>query len=220
MDKVIVQSQDYVTLLGAADLKTRDIEEALMRAPILVAADGGVRHAIAHGYGISAAIGDFDSIDPETKKVIPANRIHEIAEQDSTDFEKCLRAVAAPLILALGFTGWRIDHELAVYNALARYPGKRCIVVGDRDIVVLAPPHLELDLEPGTRLSLFPMAATSGRSDGLRWPIDDIAFAPDGRVGTSNQVTGPVRLEFDQPGMLVILPRAALAAAIAGLAPG
>jgi len=30
------------------------------------------------------------------------------------------------------------------------------------------------------------MAAVQGRSGGLRWPIDGLPFAPDGRIGTSN----------------------------------
>ena len=63
----------------------------------------------------------------------------------------------------------------------------------------------------GTRLSLFPMAPVTGRSTGLRWPVDGIGLAPNGHVGTSNQALGgPVTLSFDGPGMLVILPLVAL----------
>ena len=54
------------------------------------------------------------------------------------------------------------------------------------------------------------MAPARGRSSGLRWPIDGIGFSPSGRIGTSNEVTGPVTLAFDGPGMLVITPREAL----------
>jgi thiamine pyrophosphokinase len=72
-----------------------------------------------------------------------------------------------------------------------------------------------MDLRPGDRFSLFPMAPVTGRSAGLEWPIDGLAFAPSLRGGTSNRVTGPVRLEMDSPGMLVIVPRARLAQALA-----
>ncbi len=64
------------------------------------------------------------------------------------------------------------------------------------------------------------MAPVTGQSEGLRWPIDGLAFAPNGRVGTSNAVTGPVALRFDGDGMLVILPRTALPQVIKALMPG
>jgi thiamine pyrophosphokinase len=47
-----------------------------------------------------------------------------------------------------------------------------------------------------------------------------VDFHPRGLIGTSNRVSMPeVRLSFDRPGMLVILPRARLGAAVAALAP-
>jgi thiamine pyrophosphokinase len=62
------------------------------------------------------------------------------------------------------------------------------------------------------------MAPVTGRSTGLEWPIDGIRFAPDGMIGTSNRVDAPrVSLTFDGPGMLVIVPRRRLDAAIKAL---
>ncbi|MEY4984421.1 MAG: hypothetical protein RIR62_2687, partial [Pseudomonadota bacterium] len=82
-----------------------------------------------------------------------------------------------------------------------------------------APPALEMELRRGDRLSLFPMARVTGESTGLAWPIGGIGFAPDAMIGTSNRVTAPrVTLRFDGPGMLVILPRARLDAALTALA--
>lgn len=85
-------------------------------------------------------------------------------------------------------------------------------------IVFLCPPVLRLNLPVGTRLSLFPMGAVSGVSDGLQWPIDGIAFAPGRAIGTSNRVAAPEqRIEVDQPAMLVILPKQHLPAAVSAL---
>ena len=36
--------------------------------------------------------------------------LRPITEQDSTDFEKCLRRISAPEILGFGFLGARVDH--------------------------------------------------------------------------------------------------------------
>jgi thiamine pyrophosphokinase len=51
------------------------------------------------------------------------------------------------------------------------------------------------------------MGPVTGRvGEGLRWPVEGLAMAPHGRIGTSNVATGPIRLAFDAPCMLVILP--------------
>lgn len=217
---MILRSPNPVTLIGASDASPQDVDECLTLAPTLVAADGGAATVLAQNRVPEAVIGDFDSLPPEMRATLPTDRLHPIAEQETTDFEKCLHAIDAPLILAIGFTGRRIDHELAVYNALTRHPDRPCIVLGASDLVFLAPLKLALDLEVGSRLSLFPMGPVTGRSEGLEWPIDGLNFAPNGRIGTSNRVTGPVLLEFDAPAMLVVMPRAALGAAIAALAGG
>ncbi len=169
----------------------------------------------------SAVIGDLDSLGADALARIPADRLHRIEEQDSTDFDKALSHIVAPLVLAVGFAGARLDHELAVYNALVRLADRPAVVIGEHDICFHAPPRLRLDLPTGTRVSLFPMAAVTGHSTGLRWPIKGLVFAPDGRVGTSNQASGgPVTLAMDGPGMLVILPRLMLRAVIPVLARG
>ena len=139
--------------------------------------------------------------------------LHEVAEQDTTDLEKCLYSVAAPLFIGLGFLGGRIDHHLAAMNALVANPGE----AGGADrrrrpLLPLPAGSSRSTSPPGTRVSLFPMAPVSGAaSSGLRWPVDGLAFRPDGRIGTSNAALGgPVRLGFDAPRMLVILPAALL----------
>jgi thiamine pyrophosphokinase len=214
----IVQTQHFVTILGPADPRSEDVDEALRLAPVLVAADGAASLALALGRVPDAVIGDLDSIPAELARNLPAGRLHRIDEQDTTDFEKCLVRIRAPLCLAVGFTGRRLDHELAVYSALVRHSARPCLVLGAEDVAFAAPAEVRLDLEPGTRVSLFPLSPLRGRSEGLRWPIDAVPFDPAGRIGTSNQATGPVVLSFERPGMLVILPRAALPQAIAALA--
>ncbi|MDF0594683.1 thiamine diphosphokinase [Psychromarinibacter halotolerans] len=221
MKKSFVQSQVPVTLVGGAPLESARLQESLALAPCLVAADGGAARALQDGLQPEAVIGDMDSLDAGARARIDSARILEIAEQDTTDFDKCLAQISAPLVVAVGFTGARLDHELAVYNVLARRSPAEAVVFGTHDIAFHAPPTLRLDLPEDSRVSLFPMAAVTGRSRGLRWPIDGIDFAPDGRSGTSNAVSGgPVELEFDGPGMLVILPRTALTQVVRVLSGG
>ncbi len=220
MNRWIVESSGGVTLIAGGPVGARDLALALRRAPALVAADGGADRAIALGAEPLAVIGDFDSLGTEARRQM-AGRLHEVAEQETTDFDKALRSVSARFVLALGVLGGRVDHELAALSTLAGRTGFPVLAVGREDVVFAAPPDLRLALRAGDRLSLFPLARVTGASEGLDWPIDGLVLAPDGRVGTSNRVTaGPVALHFEAPGMLVILPRGRLDAALDALSPG
>lgn len=220
METPIVHSLHGVTLVGGAPVSRAALEGALRLAPTLVAADGGANRILALGHVPQTVVGDFDSISPAARVAFAA-RLHEVSEQETTDFDKALRLVAAPFVIALGFSGARADHGLAALNTLARHPGRRCLILGARDVMFLAPRALTLRLPVGSRLSLFPLGPVTGESEGLRWPIGGIGFAPDGRVGTSNEVSAPkVVLRFDSARMLVILPRVRVAAVLDALLPG
>lgn len=208
---VIVDSLEPITLVGAGTLTKSDLESCLRLAPKVVAADGGAVHCRKFGHIPEAVIGDMDSLEAADIAAIAPERLHHIAEQNSTDFDKALRSITAPVVLGAGFAGARVDHQLACYNALVRHPDRRCVLLSDADITFLAPPKLCLKLGAGTRVSLFPMGSVSGTSEGLRWEIDGLAFAPDGSIGTSNEAVGAVTLTFSAPHMLVILPREWLA---------
>lgn len=211
----IVQSRLPVTLLGAGESAVSDLDEMLAMAPMLVAADGGANVALRAGRVPDCVIGDLDLLSAEARALLPAGRLHRIEDQATTDFEKCLERIVAPLILAIGFTGARIDHELAVWNVLARRGAHHCVVVGQEDVVLLAPPRLLVDLAPGTRVSLFPMSPVRAESSGLRWPVKGLDFAPDGTLGTSNEATGPVELRVLEGRLLLILPRDCLRSLLA-----
>ena len=212
-----IQSSRGVTLVGGGDPQAETIRQLLTLAPDLVAADGGANACVSFGFAPVAAIGDFDSLTSETRDALPETRFIHVAEQDSTDFEKSLTRLDAPFILATGFTSARLDHTLAALSALARHTGPPVLLLGEADVVFAAPETLRMELEVGTRLSLFATTPTTGRSNGLKWPIDGLTFDPMRRTGTSNEVTGPVALEFDAPGCLVILPADALLVALSAL---
>lgn len=204
-----------LTLIGGAPVTDAVLARALARAPRLVAVDGGADAALRAGRVPEAVVGDLDSLSIRAREAF-ADRLRPIAEQDSTDFDKALRTFPAPFVVAVGFIGSRVDHFLACLSVLARR-GDRCVMLGEEDCVVLAPARLALDLAPGTRVSLWPLAAARGRSQGLRWPIDGIEMDPGGRVGTSNEATGPVRLMLEGGPVALIVPASALDALLDGL---
>ena len=209
MSKTILSRDGAVLLVGGAETSGSALRAAAARAAGVVAADSGADRLLAEGIVPDAVIGDMDSISDAGLAAIPPDRVHRIAEQDSTDFDKCLRHVRAPLVVAHGFLGARLDHGLAVLSVLARYPDRPCLLVGADDAVALLPPEIAFDPGEGTRVSLWPLGPVTGRSEGLRWPIEGLHFAPDGVVGTSNAATGPVRLWTAVPRLLLIMPVAA-----------
>lgn len=202
----LINSPNPVLLVGGGDVLTTDIARVLETVGTVVAADSGADVLMDMGIVPDAVIGDMDSISPDVRAALPEGVVHHIAEQDSTDFDKCLRNINAPLVLAMGFLGARVDHQLAVLTVMCRRANQRVLLLGQSDIVAICPPNLSLDLPAGTRVSLFPMGPVTGRSQGLRWPIEGIEFAPNGRVGTSNEATGPVSLQMDGPDMVIMLP--------------
>ncbi|SFA94817.1 thiamine diphosphokinase [Poseidonocella pacifica] len=212
-----VESRKPLTLVGGGHVTDEDFVLSLGVAPEVVAADGGTRACLVRGILPRAVIGDMDSILPEDRAALAPGTIHELAEQDTTDFDKVLRSVSAPLFIGVGFLGARLDHELASLGVLLRHPDKKCILLGSHDVIFTCPARIDLQLPIGNRFSLFPFGSVMGRSEGLRWPIDGLRFNPLGQLGTSNEVTGPVILEMDGPQMLVILPRDALAEAVNAL---
>jgi len=219
MNVAIVFSDAPVLLVGGAHGDNRHLSRLLDEVDTVVAADSGADWLAAVGRKPDALIGDLDSVSETTRAALAEDRVHYIAEQDSTDFDKAVRSIKAPLILCLGFLGGRVDHLMAALTVLARYPDRAIVLVGDKDVVAHLPPSIDLPLEPGTRVSLYPMCEVEGTSTGLHWPIDGLLMTPDARVGTSNRAEGAVRIRMHSAGMLIILPvsqRAVLQRALLG----
>jgi thiamine pyrophosphokinase len=216
---VLVAVDGPVTLVGAGPVTPEDLAAALALAPEAVAADGGGDVVLPRGRGFRAVIGDMDSLARAEALRADGVAVHWISEQETTDLEKCLYSVAAPLYLGVGFLGGRLDHHLAAMSALMRFADRRVVLIGGDELCLLSPPLLELDLPAGTRVSLVPLAPATGVvSEGLRWPVNGLRLAPGGRIGTSNMALGGrVRVGFDAPSVIAILPRAELGQLVARL---
>lgn len=200
-----------VTLVGGGALDGATLDEARALAPELVAADSGADWLAAWRLAPAGVIGDMDSIaEPDRWRAGPT-RFLRLAEQETTDFEKCLYATRAPFYIGVGFTGGRVDHLLAVLHAMLARPEKTVVLLGEAEAMALVRPGrpLELALQPGDRVSLFPLRPVTGtRSRGLLWPVEGLAMAPGTRIGTSNVATGPrVEIAFDGPGALLMVER-------------
>ena len=217
MSTKIVQTSEFVTLVGAGPVNTSNLNEALKIAPTLIAADGGAEMLRKYGNSPEIVIGDMDSASAQTLALLNDQIVHKIVDQDTTDFEKALGAISAPLVLGLGFLGGRVDHQLSAMRAVAQTPEHRCILLGDEDIVFRLPEHLDMPLPSGTRVSIFPFAQARVQAAGLKWPLDDVALSMASFISQSNEVTRD-RLEIHAMGQAVIvLPIQALSESVAAL---
>lgn len=196
------------TLLGAGPATIETVQALAARSAILVAVDGGAQHAADALCTPDSILGDFDSLPAATSTAfsdIP--RLH-LPDQARTDFDKALEATSADLFLCAGFLDGRLDHTLACLDTLLKWPQKRAILVSGKDVIVLMPPEITLDLPNSTRVSVMPLKTASAQSTGLRWPLDSLDLAPGAEISVSNEATGgDVTLRTAQPHLLLILPR-------------
>ncbi len=205
-----------VTLVGGAAFAADDLARAQALAAHVVAADGGADALAALNVVPEAVVGDMDSL----RSAVPAGvRVLRLAEQETTDFEKCLAHVDAPFYVGVGFIGGRLDHTLAVLHGLVRHTGGPVVLIGEADVVFAAPRDWSMDMAAGARVSFFPVMPCRGvESAGLRWPIDGLALAAGAQIGTSNEALGGrVSAAFDGPGVVTILPKAYVEAVVGSL---
>lgn len=216
--------REPVALIGGGEADPADIEAAIARAGATIAADGGANRFIPGAAPrLDAVIGDMDSVqDLDAWRAQPDCRVVALPEQDTTDLEKCLYSVAAPLFLGVGFFGARLDHTLAALNLLAKRPDQRILLIGREDVCFLTPLCWRASLWPGARVSIFPLPTARGvASEGLRWPIDGLEFAIGDGTGVSNEaIAGEVTAVFESRRAAIILDRSALDAAIASVTAG
>ncbi|MGB0959053.1 MAG: thiamine diphosphokinase [Halocynthiibacter sp.] len=208
-----------ILLLGSGPVSKENIELSNTYTSSIVAVDGGARHVAQVGRPCEFVIGDMDSIvqfDLKNMESVPQKRV---LDQETTDFEKALGHICAPMILGLGFLGWRLDHTLAAMTALATFPHQRCVLLGEEDVVFLLPEAFEIDLPLGVRISLFPMGPSRARSCGLKWALNGKCFAPDAKIATSNEVSGPVSIGLETGNFVVMVPKRHLAAVWSALTP-
>jgi thiamine pyrophosphokinase len=184
---------------------------------LVIAADGGARHAQALGRRIDRWVGDGDSIDPgELRRLEAAGVPIERAstDKDETDAEMALYAAvgAEPgrvtILGALG--GERLDHELGNIWLLAHpvLEGRRACLLGARTRITLAAPgRTELPGRVGDLVSLLPFGgdAEGITTDGMRYPLRGEGLLSGPSRGLSNVRDDPAAAITIRSGRLLVV---------------
>jgi thiamine pyrophosphokinase len=201
------QFQSPVFLVGDGELSEHQFRSLYSDPHPLIAADGGANALRDFLMIPHAVIGDMDSIRDRDFFEKQSQLVH-IEDQDTTDLEKCLMEVEAPLYLALGFIGKRFDHTLEILHVLEKYSHKQIVFFSKEDVIIRLPKSFEIELPLGTRFSLYPLKRTLLLSSvGLKYPLKGLIMEQGQMIGTSNETTeSTVRIEQSEEGLIAIVP--------------
>lgn len=214
-------------VLAGGDLPLPHIwPEFLTPGALVVAADGGLRHARVLGLTPGLIVGDLDSVEPrdlERHTGVEVER-HAVAK-DELDLELAIQAAlsrGATTIGVVGAFGGRLDQSFAALLIAARQArgGVTIVLYGGSHEAVAVPAgdRLERELPQGTVVSL--LALSDGcrvTTTGVAYPLTDASLPFGVGLGLSNAaVGGPLTLSV-HAGMAALLvehlppePRAAI----------
>lgn len=150
--------------------------ELLHQASIIIACDGAVEALHANGLAANAIVGDLDSI-PDDLRLLYADRIHQVEDQEVNDLTKAVRFAheqGYTDVLILGATGLREDHTLGNISLLMDYAPlfRRIEMLSDYGIFTPLLRTTTLESTPGQQVSIFSLYPYGEiTTDGLRWSV-------------------------------------------------
>ncbi|MBN1811117.1 MAG: thiamine diphosphokinase [Anaerolineae bacterium] len=166
---------------------------------LIVAADGGTRHALAAGVIPDVVIGDLDSLAHDDQARLEAAGTQIVCfspRKDETDLELALLHAAqegATEIVILAALGGRLDQTIAnvLLLALPELKGLDVRIVEGAQEAFLIQNEATIEGQPGDTVSLIPLGgdAEGVTTEGLEWPLheDTLCFGP--ARGVSNVLT-------------------------------
>jgi thiamine pyrophosphokinase len=185
-------------------------------APLVIAADGGARNALACNLIPDLVIGDFDSLTEAELRMLEAQGAaieRHPPEKDATDLELVLLAAAShgcnPIHI-LGGVGDRLDQTIANIYLLGLPQLQHCevrLVAGKQTVWLGHPGTTFVNGTPGDTLSLIPLsgAARAITTEGLYYQLrgETLTFGP--ARGISNVLTAPQASITFTAGILLLI---------------
>lgn len=185
---------------------------------LVVAADGGARHAAALGRSIDRWVGDGDSLGSDGVAALRAAgvpvRLVPVDKDESDTELAVLEAVEAgandvTIVGALG--GARFDHGLANVTLLdaPALAGRqaRLLEPGTRVSMLRGPSTIVLEGQAGDVVTLLPLGddADGVTTEGLRYPLADETLSAGRTRGLSNvRLVGRSRVSLRGGRLLVV----------------
>ncbi len=171
-------------------------------AELVVAANGGTRHALAYGRQPDLLIGDSDSLGAEARAALDGAATEVLPypmEKDATDLDLAISAAVergAQDIVVLGGIGSRWDQSVTnlLLGAQPAYAGIRLrLVDGPQQAELLrGGGSLTIHGQPGDLVSLIPVGdgADEIETQGLSYPLRRESLLFGASRGVSNTLNG------------------------------
>lgn len=200
MRAVLFANGEFTNLQGARDLLRPD--------DLIIAADGGTRHALAIGAVPDTVIGDLDSLSGDEQARVEAagsQFMRFSPSKDETDLQLALlHAVdrGATEIVVLAALGGRLDQTVAnvLLLALPELRGLDVRILDGAEEAFLIYDEALIEGRRGDIVSLIPLRgdALGVTAEGLQWPLAGEVLCFGLARGVSNVLAEPqarVRVE-------------------------
>ncbi len=197
-------------IIGGAGPDKTLFNECRSEADLVAAADRGLETALGLGLEPDFVVGDMDSLrDRSLLERFTAERLFVYPrDKDETDTEiglRMLRHRGCSDIVIAGGGGGRFDHLFALAMLFERSAPPRRWITAHEDIR-LVEESAAFGGWTGCTVSVFPLGEEASllHSEGLKWPLDGLAFRR-GYGGVSNLATGdPVRVRVGRGRLLLV----------------
>ena len=188
----------------------------LESADLLVCCDSALTTAIAHGLKPDVEVGDFDSVRRSALKLFPGIKVHS-DDQQTNDLTKAFDYVMKNVpdvgsIDILGATGKSEAHTIGNISLLMEYAGRYdlsgiCVqMVSDYSTIFAITDSCELHVGEGRKVSIFsPDSTLNVKSEGLRWPTDNVVFDNWWKATLNRASSDIVTLKFNHPSSAIII---------------
>ena len=157
---------------------------------LVIAADGGTRHAWEAGVDPDVVIGDLDSLTPRERERLESSgaRLDSFSpHKDRTDLEIALLHAASEgvdEIVILAALGGRLDQTIAnlLLLTLPELVDREVRIVDGAQVAFVIRDTAQIAGRPGDTVSLIPIGgdATGVTATGMEWPLDQetLHFGP------------------------------------------
>jgi thiamine pyrophosphokinase len=187
----------------------------LREGDLIIAANGGVRHALSLGLAPALLVGDLDSAPRELVQIAERRGgevIKHPTHKDKTDLELSLdlaRERGAQEVLIFGALGGRLDHALANILSLApaTAPGMAISIVDVGYELMIVSDSATVTGQAGDVITLLAITdqVTGVSTDGLEYAASGATFERGSSLGVSNVMLGETAGVSVASGLLLLI---------------